>query len=65
MFSGSAETVVSDHRVDGVPTLVLANKQDAEGSMPVEEIKQMFNELIVGKLNVSEAAVLPISALNG
>jgi ADP-ribosylation factor related protein 1 len=65
MFSGSAETVVSDHRVDGVPTLVLANKQDAEGSMPVEEIKQMFNELIVGKLNVSEAAVLPISALKG
>lgn len=56
---------MSDHRVDGVPTLVLANKQDAEGSMPVEEIKQMFNQLIVGKLNVSEAAVLPISALQG
>ena len=33
--------------------------------MPVEEIKQMFNQLIVGKLNVSEGAVLPISALNG
>ncbi|GAA5825821.1 hypothetical protein JCM10212_003108 [Sporobolomyces blumeae] len=59
------ETIVTDHRVDGVPTLVLANKQDAEGAIPVEEIKQMFNQLIVGKLNVSEGGVLPISALKG
>lgn len=59
------EEVVTDHRVDGVPTLVLANKQDAEGAMAVEDIKQMFNQLIVGKLNVSEGAVMPISALKG
>ncbi|KAM0754363.1 P-loop containing nucleoside triphosphate hydrolase protein [Meredithblackwellia eburnea MCA 4105] len=59
------ETVVTDHRVDGVPTLVLANKQDAEGSMAVEDIKQVFNQLIVDKLNVSEGAVMPISALKG
>lgn len=56
---------MTDHRVDGVPTLVLANKQDAEGGMAVEEIKQMFNQLIVGKLNVSEGAVMSISALRG
>lgn len=59
------ETVLADRRVKGVPVLVLANKQDAEGSIPVEEIKQMFNKLIEGKLNVSEGAVMPISALNG
>lgn len=59
------ETIVTDHRVDGVPTLVLANKQDCEGAMAVEDIKQMFNNQIVGKLNVSEGNVLPISALRG
>jgi len=59
------ESIVADHRVEGVPTLVLANKQDAEGSLPVEEIKEMFNKLIVQKLNVSEGVVLPISALQG
>ena len=59
------ETIVTDHRVDGVPTLVLANKQDHEDAMAVEEIKQMFNQLIVGKLNVSEGGVMPISALRG
>ncbi len=60
-----AEEVVTDSRVDGVPTLVLANKQDCEGAMAVEDIKQMFNKLIVGKINVSEGGVLPISALRG
>ena len=59
------ETIVTDHRVDGVPTLVLANKQDCEGAIQVEEIKQMFNKLIVEKLNVSEGNVMPISALRG
>ena len=33
--------------------------------MAVEDIKQMFNQLIVEKLNVSEGAVMPISALKG
>lgn len=64
-FRGGTESIVADHRVEGVPTLVLANKQDAEGSLPVEEIKEMFNKLIVQKLNVSEGVVLPISALQG
>ncbi|TKA51383.1 hypothetical protein B0A53_05314 [Rhodotorula sp. CCFEE 5036] len=59
------EEIVTDSRVDGVPTLVLANKQDCEGAMAVEDIKQMFNKLIVGKMNVSEGGVLPISALRG
>lgn len=56
---------MTDRRIDGIPTLVLANKMDLEGSMPLEDIKQMFNKLIVGRLNASEAAVLPISASTG
>lgn len=59
------EEVITDSRVDGVPTLILANKQDAPGSISVEVIKTMFNERIVEKMNVSEGAVLPISALKG
>merc|ERR1711939_982473 len=59
------ETVVTDHRVEGVPTLVLANKQDVDGCIAVEEVKETFNRLVVGKLNVSEGAVMPISALRG
>ena len=55
---------MADDRVEGVPTLVLANKQDAVGSLAVEDIKEMFNKHVV-RLNVSEGAVLPLSALRG
>lgn len=53
-----------DRRIDGVPTLVLANKQDSQDAVPIEEIKEIFNRH-VAKMNVSEGAVLPISALKG
>lgn len=54
-----------DRRVEGVPTLVLANKQDSQATaVPIEEIKEIFNRH-VAKMNVSEGAVLPISALKG
>jgi ADP-ribosylation factor related protein 1 len=33
--------------------------------MAVEDIKQMFNQQIAEKLNVSEGNVMPISALRG
>lgn len=58
------ETMALDRRIHGVPTLVLANKQDAENSLPVEQVKEMFNKHVVN-LNISESAVLPISALEG
>lgn len=63
----AAETMVEDYRVEGVPILVLANKSDAKDSMPVDDIKLIVNRLIntVEKLNVSESAVMAISALNG
>jgi len=56
--------IVADRRVEGVPTLVLANKQDAPNAIPIESIKEIFNKH-VDKMNVSEAAVMPISALKG
>ena len=54
--------------------LVLANKRDAPGAMSVEAIKEAFNKHVVRprrlivltpqvRYNVSEGAVLPISAL--
>lgn len=58
------EGMAVDRRVQGVPMLVLANKQDSETAERVEEIKEAFNRH-VDKLNVSESAVLPVSALHG
>ena len=58
------DAIVTDTRVQGIPTLVLANKMDADGAKRPEEIKEVFNRH-VDKLNVSEAAVMPISALKG
>lgn len=58
------DAIVTDTRAQGIPTLVLANKMDAQGAKRPEEIKEVFNRH-VDKLNVSEAAVMPISALKG
>ena len=67
--------IVTDDRVDGVPMLVLANKRDAPGAASVESIKEAFNKHVVRqrigdrahstqvRFNVSEGAVLSISAL--
>lgn len=58
------DSIVADDRVEGVPTLVLANKQDEDSALPVEEIKERFNKHVT-RIGVSEAAVLPLSALQG
>jgi len=58
------DTIVADQRIEGIPTLVLANKQDVENATPIESIKEAFNKH-VDKMNVSETAVMPISALKG
>jgi ADP-ribosylation factor related protein 1 len=41
-----------------------ANKQDLEGSLKVEEIKEIFNPIAV-KLGAQDSRVLPISAIDG
>lgn len=58
------DQIISDRRIEGVPVLVLANKMDNEDAMPIESIKESFNKH-VALHNVSEATVMPISALTG
>lgn len=58
------DSIIADRRIEGVPTLVLANKMDHPDAMNIEQIKEIFNKH-VDKINVSEAAVMPISALKG
>lgn len=60
------DELASDKRLQGLPILVLVNKMDDErpGKPSLESIKEIFNKH-VDKLNVSEAAVMPISALKG
>jgi ADP-ribosylation factor related protein 1 len=58
------DSIIADDRIEGVPTLVLANKQDEDSALAVEEIKEMFNKHVT-RIGVSEGAVLPLSALKG
>lgn len=56
--------VIADGSVEGVPVLVLANKQDAADALAVHEIKQLFNPL-AEQLDARDSTVLPVSALRG
>lgn len=47
-----------------VPVLMLANKRDCQESLPLEDIKTLFNPLAM-HMDASDATVLPISALDG
>jgi len=58
------EMVVGNEDTGGVPILMLANKQDREESLEVEEIKEVFNK-IAERLSARDSRVLPISALQG
>jgi ADP-ribosylation factor related protein 1 len=58
------EKVINSQEVEGVPVLVLANKQDVDGAMRVEEIKELFNPIAV-KLEARDTKVMLCSALNG
>ncbi|SCU92850.1 LAMI_0E12310g1_1 [Lachancea mirantina] len=58
------QNVVMDDDVEGIPVLMLANKQDREDRMEVQDIKEVFNK-IAEHLGARDSRVLPISALNG
>lgn len=58
------EIVVDSEDTEGVPILMLANKQDREESLEVEEIKEVFNK-IAERLSARDSRVLPVSALTG
>lgn len=58
------DNIVNDEILEGVPILMLANKQDMEDRMEVEDIKEVFNK-IAEKMSARDSRVLPISALEG
>ncbi|KAK7202865.1 ADP-ribosylation factor family-domain-containing protein [Myxozyma melibiosi] len=58
------QTVVTHEDTEGIPVLMLANKQDRDDSLEVEDIKEIFNK-IAESLGARDSRVLPISALKG
>ena len=63
-FVISIEKIITNNEVEGVPILMLANKQDLPNSLKVEEIKEIFNKIAL-RLGARDSRVLPISALEG
>ncbi|KAI8915148.1 hypothetical protein PhCBS80983_g04596 [Powellomyces hirtus] len=58
------ESVMTNDTVEGVPVLMLANKQDVSGALSVHEIKEIFNPIAL-QLGARDSKVLPVSALKG
>lgn len=55
---------MNNQATEGIPILMLANKQDREDSMGVVDIKEIFNK-IAEKMGARDSRVLPVSALTG
>ncbi|KAI8821060.1 ADP-ribosylation factor family-domain-containing protein [Fimicolochytrium jonesii] len=60
----SFESVITNDEVEGVPVLMLANKQDVPSAMRMHEIKEVFNPIAV-QLGAKDSKVLGVSALKG
>lgn len=58
------EQIISSEVMEGTPVLMLANKQDRDDCMEVEDIKEIFNR-IAEKMSARDSRVLPICALDG
>ena len=63
-FVISIEKIITNDEVEGVPILMLANKQDLPNSLKIEEIKEIFNKIALN-LGARDSRVLPVSALEG
>lgn len=59
-----ADKMVRNDLLQGVPLLVLANKQDLPDCMGVREVKPIFNQSahLIGS---RDCMVMPVSALTG
>ncbi len=55
---------MANPEVEGVPILMLCNKQDLPNAMQVHEIQEIFNQ-IAQKLEARDSKVLAISAVTG
>jgi len=58
------DKLLDSQTLEGVPLLLVCNKQDIEGCLAVPEIKTAFHES-VAKLGHRDCTVLAVSALNG
>lgn len=58
------DAIVSADVLEGTPILMLANKQDRDDCIEVEDIKEIFNK-IAEKMSARDSRVLPISAIDG
>lgn len=58
------DKMISSNCLNGVPLLVLANKQDIPDCMGVREVKPIFNQSahLIGR---RDCMVMPVSALTG
>jgi ADP-ribosylation factor related protein 1 len=58
--------IFTDGRVEGMPVLMLANKQDLDvpGKLDLAQIKDVFNK-IAESMNANDSRVLPVSARTG
>ena len=59
-----SESVLLSDKIEGLPVLMLANKQDLPSAMSVAEIQTIFNR-IAELLSARDSKVLAISALDG
>ena len=58
------ESLIRDDVIEGVPVLMLANKQDVEGAYSIIEIQEIFNSIAVA-LEARDSKVLGVCALTG
>lgn len=58
------DKMIANENLQGIPLLVLANKQDIPECMGVREVKPIFNKNshLIGK---RDCMVMPVSALTG
>lgn len=63
-WSNLIESIITNEDIEGIPILMLANKQDREDRLEVEDIKEIFNK-IAQRMSARDSRVLPISALSG
>lgn len=56
--------IISTEVMVSTPVLMLANKQDRDDCMEVEDIKEIFNK-IAESMSARDSRVLPVSAIDG
>ena len=61
-MQAALERVLGSPELFGAPVLILANKQDIEGSAGAQEVAEMFG---IGKIDTRPIKVMPVCAYTG